>query len=535
LGIDGGVTLPQTDYQTNKMGFAFRGTGEYFFKTNSIHLFGLKLKLGYEQVTGEDNRGTISTQDGTRQIPETFKTGIFTGGIAATYSISIGDVVFPYVSGGISNLWFDPKDGEGNPGEYNATGRYEKSSIAYSIEVGLRYLVSDKVSISLSANPYIPQTDYLDDIAAAFSDDAYTTVMLGVTISPFFNTDEDNDGISGSEDLCPEEAEDYDGYEDGDGCPEMDNDGDGILDINDKCTNEAEDKDGYEDEDGCPDLDNDGDGIPDVADKCPNEAEDKDGVEDEDGCPEYEEVKLEEKYMLMGDEIFESNSAMIKVEGKKQLDEIINKIQRYPEGSKWRIEGHMDSNGNKRFLRNLSLERAKAVLEYLSYFGGLKRENFQVMGMGDNQPVGDNNTEEGRRQNRRIEIISESSGSTQDTGSAEEEFNQFILRVDDSFEPNSSTLNDLAKILLKEIVDYIKARPDSKWRIEGYTDNQGSASSQKKTSLERAEAVYNYLISEGLSESQFTVEGLGNTNNISTNDTELGRSTNRRILIIRQR
>ena len=109
----------------------------------------------------------------------------------------------------------------------------------------------------------------------------------------------------------------------------------------------------------------------------------------------------------MGDEIFENNSAMIKMEGKKQLDEIVKKIQRYPEGSKWIIEGHMDSNGNKRFLRNLSLERAKAVLEYISYFGGLKRENFQVMGMGDNYPIGDNDTEEGRRQNRRIEIVPE--------------------------------------------------------------------------------------------------------------------------------
>lgn len=407
IGIDGGVTLPQTDYQTNKMGYAFRVTGEYYFKTNSIHLFGLKLKLGYDQVTGEDSRGTVSSQDGTRTIPEIFKTGIFTGGIAATYCISIGDVIFPYASGGISNLWFDPKDGEGNAAEYNMAGRYEKSSIAYSLEVGLRYLVSEKISISLSANPYIPQTDYLDDVAAAYSEDAYSTVMLGITFSPFINNDKDKDGIKGKEDVCPEEAEDYDGYEDDDGCPEIDNDGDGIVDTADKCPNEAEDKDEIEDEDGCPDLDNDGDGIPDVADKCPNEAEDKDGIEDEDGCPEYEEVVSEEKYTLMGDEVFETNSAMIKVEGKKQLDEIVKKIQRYPEGSKWKIEGHMDSNGNKRFLRNLSLERAKAVLEYLSFFGGLKRENFQVFGMGDNFPIADNGTEEGRKANRRIEIIAQ--------------------------------------------------------------------------------------------------------------------------------
>jgi OOP family OmpA-OmpF porin len=67
----------------------------------------------------------------------------------------------------------------------------------------------------------------------------------------------------------------------------------------------------------------------------------------------------------------------------------------------------MDSSGDSRFLRTLSLERAKAVLEYFTYFGGLKRENFKVFGLGDKSPIADNKTEEGRKRNRRIEIIAE--------------------------------------------------------------------------------------------------------------------------------
>ena len=100
--------------------------------------------------------------------------------------------------------------------------------------------------------------------------------------------DPDNDGdkILDTEDKCPNEAEDFDGFEDYDGCPDLDNDKDGIPDTADKCPNEAEDKDGFQDEDGCPDLDNDKDGIPDTKDKCPNQAEDKDGFQDEDGCPD---------------------------------------------------------------------------------------------------------------------------------------------------------------------------------------------------------------------------------------------------------
>ena len=96
--------------------------------------------------------------------------------------------------------------------------------------------------------------------------------------------DDDGDGVVNADDACPLDAEDADGHDDGDGCPDPDNDGDGFLDAADKCPAQAEDKDGFQDDDGCPDADNDGDGIPDVDDKCPMEPEDRDGFNDNDGC-----------------------------------------------------------------------------------------------------------------------------------------------------------------------------------------------------------------------------------------------------------
>jgi OmpA-OmpF porin, OOP family len=101
--------------------------------------------------------------------------------------------------------------------------------------------------------------------------------------------DNDDDGILDVDDRCPNNPEDRDGDEDEDGCPEGsdgDRDGDGILDSRDKCPDQPEDRDGFQDKDGCPDPDNDMDGIPDTSDKCPNDPEDKDGFQDEDGCPE---------------------------------------------------------------------------------------------------------------------------------------------------------------------------------------------------------------------------------------------------------
>jgi outer membrane protein OmpA-like peptidoglycan-associated protein/opacity protein-like surface antigen len=534
FGLGGGITLPQTDYETGKIGFAFRGNGEYFFKTNSVNYFGLKLNIGYDQVTGEDSRGTISTASGPQTIPPKFSTGNFTLGLAATYGILIGNVFMPYLSGGVSNSWFDATDGQGQPASGNAANLYKKNAVAYNLEAGFKYLINEKVSLNLSVNQYFPQTDYIDDVAAAYSSDAYTTVLVGVSFSPFYNNDPDNDGVKGSADMCSDEPEDYDGFEDEDGCPDLDNDGDGILDIYDKCINEAEDMDEFEDEDGCPDLDNDGDGILDIDDKCINEAEDIDGVADEDGCPDLEELIGEGKFILMDDDIFSPNSAMIMVEGKKNLDEVIVQLKNFPD-AKWRIEGHMDSNGNKRSLRNLSLERAKAVLEYFTYFGGLNKESFQVFGMGDNFPIADNTTEEGRNKNRRIEIIIEgNSNNSGSTGQKGEEFNQFILRGDDTFESNTATMKESAEILLNEVVVYIKSQPESSWKIEGYMDNQGSASLLKKLSTQRANTVYNYFISEGLSPDQFTVSGLGSASPIADNNTEEGRSANRRIILIRE-
>jgi hypothetical protein len=98
--------------------------------------------------------------------------------------------------------------------------------------------------------------------------------------------DLDGDGIPDKFDRCPGQREDFDGFEDEDGCPEMDNDKDLIPDAYDQCVNEKEDIDGFQDDDGCPDPDNDQDGIPDSLDACPNAAEDFDGFEDLGGCPD---------------------------------------------------------------------------------------------------------------------------------------------------------------------------------------------------------------------------------------------------------
>jgi OmpA-OmpF porin, OOP family len=111
-------------------------------------------------------------------------------------------------------------------------------------------------------------------------------------ILPGHGGDPDGDGIEDDVDKCPTVPEDFDGFEDEDGCPEPDNDHDGVLDVDDKCPNIP----GPISTGGCPGgapsgKDRDGDGIPDSNDACPDNPEDRDGFQDHDGCPDPDNDK----------------------------------------------------------------------------------------------------------------------------------------------------------------------------------------------------------------------------------------------------
>jgi hypothetical protein len=87
-------------------------------------------------------------------------------------------------------------------------------------------------------------------------DDGYGTpdgrVVLGVRWSPS-DSDKDADGLSDGDDQCPYLAEDVDGFNDADGCPDPDNDNDLVPDLDDRCPSEQAEEGRDEDEDGCTD------------------------------------------------------------------------------------------------------------------------------------------------------------------------------------------------------------------------------------------------------------------------------------------
>jgi outer membrane protein OmpA-like peptidoglycan-associated protein len=217
--------------------------------------------------------------------------------------------------------------------------------------------------------------------------------------------DNDQDGIPDRLDSCPNEPEDFDGFLDEDGCPDPDNDQDGIPDTQDKCPNQPEDFDGFQDEDGCPDPDNDGDGIPDTIDKCPNEPETYNGFEDQDGCPDEALIELKKDFIQIKDKVyFDFNKDTIQPRSFELLNQIAELLKGRPDIGKVLIGGHTDAKGKDLYNLNLSQRRADSVMRYL-IDRGVDPSRLKAQGFGRNQPVATNDTEEGREKNRRVEFL----------------------------------------------------------------------------------------------------------------------------------
>ncbi|MEO1654906.1 MAG: OmpA family protein, partial [Bacteroidota bacterium] len=97
------------------------------------------------------------------------------------------------------------------------------------------------------------------------------------------------------------------------------------------------------------------------------------------------------------------------------------------------------------------------------------------------------------------------------------------------FDYNQYTLKDKSKAELDELVKFMKENPDVRGEISGHTDNTGDAKANQVLSLNRAKAVYDYLIAAGIQSERLTFKGYGASQPSASNDTEAGRAQNRRI------
>jgi outer membrane protein OmpA-like peptidoglycan-associated protein len=100
---------------------------------------------------------------------------------------------------------------------------------------------------------------------------------------------------------------------------------------------------------------------------------------------------------------FDTGKATIRPDSQPVINQVAEMLQTNP-GLKLSVEGHTDSVGSPASNKTLSENRAKAVVAALAA-KGIEAERLTAVGWGQDKPVADNNIEDGRAKNRRVELV----------------------------------------------------------------------------------------------------------------------------------
>ncbi len=326
--------------------------------------------------------------------------------------------------------------------------------------------------------------------------------------------DNDRDGIPDDLDKCPLQPENFDGFEDGDGCPDQrgDKDGDGVFDDLDRCPTDPEDKDGVEDGDGCPDIvaDSDRDGLPDATDRCPTDAEDKDAFEDGDGCPDLDNDK---------DGLLDvSDKCAMDAEDRDSFED---------------EDGCPELDNDKDGLQD-SGDKCPTDAE--------DKDGFEDQ---DGCPELDNDKDGVLDTADKCVMQPEDLDGCQDDDGCPEEGRVCVTRekivITDKifFATNKSEILPKSYPLIEEIAKVLNENAHIELiEVQGHTDSQGNAAYNRKLSGERAEAVKNRLVMVGrVDPMRLQARGFGPDVPIADNKTKEGRELNRRVefMILRQK
>lgn len=108
-----------------------------------------------------------------------------------------------------------------------------------------------------------------------------------------------------------------------------------------------------------------------------------------------------------------------------------------------------------------------------------------------------------------------------------------LLNLPDSvtFDVGSYTINPTFRATLDTIAENLRKYPNSLIDVYGHTDSTGTYEFNQRLSEQRAQSVANYLQSRGIADARIRWQGFGETQPVASNETEIGRSTNRRVEI----
>jgi len=253
-----------------------------------------------------------------------------------------------------------------------------------------------------------------------------------------------------------------------DECRPRDSDGDGWMDNVDKCPNEPAGVNGVE---GCPYRDSDGDGVVDAMDQCPMQREDQDGFMDADGCPDIDN-------------------------DKDGLLDTVDQCPNQPED----INGFQDEDGCPE--------------------GVVDRDGDGILDNVDKCP------DEPENRNSYLDEDGCPDVKPQNVRITKER-----IFIDEKilFETSKARILSDSHKILDSVAQVMRDYGHVNIRIEGHTDSQGGDDYNLKLSVNRANAVYEYLVGKGIDISRLESKGLGEIRPIDTNRTARGRANNRRV------
>jgi outer membrane protein OmpA-like peptidoglycan-associated protein len=360
----------------------------------------------------------------------------------------------------------------GGAGISNFTGERINEGTDFPIVggLGLRFRVAPTITLNYQATFGLLNSAHYNPqtTTSATGNDKFMLHMLGIGLDLGRVYDTDKDGVIDSKDKCPNSPATV--KVDKNGCP-LDKDGDGVYDYEDTCPELA----GPASSKGCPDRDNDG--VLDANDECP----DVSGIAAFNGCPDSDGDGIEDR--------------KDKCPNEKGTDKTLG----CPDTDN---DGVTDA-----------IDKCPTVAGSAEHSGCPD---------SDKDGVYDD-----------IDLCVNIPGSPLNNGCPviDEKVKQLFQKALQGirFETGKAKIMPVSFPILDAIVKVMVDHPDYKLKISGHTDNVGDDAMNMTLSKDRAASVSNYLISKGVSPMRVTSEGYGESSPVDTNDTDKGRTTNRRV------
>jgi OOP family OmpA-OmpF porin len=237
-----------------------------------------------------------------------------------------------------------------------------------------------------------------------------------------------------------------------------------------------------------------------------------------------------EEYCAVLDIQFEIDQDDMQREVKEKLAVLATFMKKYPDNSAV-IEGHTDDVGTDEYNMKLSQRRADSVVDYLVRKHGITPSRLTAVGYGETRPLADNASEEGKRQNRRIDAVI---GCVTDIAGLRVVPARITMALLIEFDRNQADVKPEYSGDLRKVSEFMREHPAVTATVEGHTGNlQGTPELAMEISQRRARNVVNTLVDNfGIARSRLSAEGFGQTRRVAYSTSREGQQENRRVNVI---